>query len=376
MAVVLAFTGGAARSVPSRRPTSRGALSSRPTRPQLTFRAGINFVTRRRVRVRLEGAAGHRPEAVRLRGPRGQQAADDRAVPPHQSRRQSEARRAAARARFATAIDEEREAARDDTRVFVIFLDDYHTRLGSSLAVRQPLTQFIQNQLRPLDMVAMMYPLTPVTGHRLHAQPRRRSSTPSSTSRGGSTDTSRATCSRSSISARRPRWSRRSATRWSMTALRGLSVRLGSIRDGRKSILYVSEGLQAMLPPQLRSADASQGKVGNPQAFNPLAGENDPREQTAQAFSPGGPVLAAEGRLHRRDAQQHRDLHGRSARARDQRVRHRRERRAAAGSGDAARPRPTRCARSPRKPTAAPSSAATIWPRGSSRRCRIRPPTT
>jgi hypothetical protein len=40
-----------------------------------------------------------------------------------------------------------------------------------------------------------------------------------------------------------------------------------------------------MLPPQLRSADASQGKIGNPQAFNPLAGENDPREQTAQAFS-------------------------------------------------------------------------------------------
>ena len=70
-----------------------------------------------------------------------------------------------------------------------------------------------------------------------------------------------------------------------MTALRGLSVRLGSIRDGRKSILYVSEGLQSMLPPQLRSADASQGKIGNPQAFNPLAGENDPREQTAQAFS-------------------------------------------------------------------------------------------
>ena len=59
--------------------------------------------------------------------------------------------------------DEEREAARDDTRVFVIFLDDYHTRLGSSLAVRQPLSEFIQNQLRPLDLVAIMYPLTPVT---------------------------------------------------------------------------------------------------------------------------------------------------------------------------------------------------------------------
>ena len=81
------------------------------------------------------------------------------------------------------------------------------------------------------------------------------------------------------------------------------------MREGRKSIIYVSEGLQSMLPPQMRSADASQGKLGNPQAFNPLAGENDPREQTAQAFCAGGPVLAVEGRLHRRDAEQHRDLH-------------------------------------------------------------------
>src|SRR5215813_12501557 len=70
-----------------------------------------------------------------------------------------------------------------------------------------------------------------------------------------------------------------------MTALRGLSIRLGSIREGRKSIIYVSEGLQAMLPPQMRSADASMGKLGNPQAFNPFAGENDPREQTAQTFA-------------------------------------------------------------------------------------------
>ena len=59
--------------------------------------------------------------------------------------------------------DEEREAARDDTRVFIIFLDDYHTRLGSSLAVRQPLSEWVQNNLRPLDMVGIMYPLTPVT---------------------------------------------------------------------------------------------------------------------------------------------------------------------------------------------------------------------
>ena len=180
--------------------------------------------------------------------------------------------------------DEEREAARDDTRVFVIFLDDYHTRLGSSLAVRQPLTEFIQNQLKPLDLVAIMYPLTPVTDvdfTRNHE---------------------RIMGAIQKFEGRKYRYEPRNLfeeqyqrapteiveqirNQVVMTALRGLSVRLGSIRDGRKSIIYVSEGLQAMLPPQMRSADASTGKLGNPQAFNPLAGENDPREQTAQTFA-------------------------------------------------------------------------------------------
>jgi VWFA-related protein len=180
--------------------------------------------------------------------------------------------------------DEEREARRDDTRVFVIFLDDYHTRLGSSLAVRQPLSEFIQNQLRPLDMVAIMYPLTPVSdidftrnhekiinaiqhfeGRKYRYEPRNLFEEQYQRAPTEVVEEIR--------------------NQVVMTALRGLSVRLGSIREGRKSILYVSEGLQSMLPPQLRSADASMPKVGNPQAFNPLAGENDPHEQTAQAFS-------------------------------------------------------------------------------------------
>ena len=36
------------------------------------------------------------------------------------------------------------------------------------------------------------------------------------------------------------------------------SIRLGSLREGRKSIVFVSEGFTAMLPPQMRRMDASQ----------------------------------------------------------------------------------------------------------------------
>ena len=58
--------------------------------------------------------------------------------------------------------DEETEAARDDVRIFAILLDDYHVRRSNSVSVREPLTRFIQTQLRPNDMIAVMYPLTPV----------------------------------------------------------------------------------------------------------------------------------------------------------------------------------------------------------------------
>ena len=61
-------------------------------------------------------------------------------------------------------IDEEIEISRDDVRLFVFFFDDYHVRLGNSLSVKEPLIRFIQNEVRPNDIVGMMYPLTPVDG--------------------------------------------------------------------------------------------------------------------------------------------------------------------------------------------------------------------
>src|SRR5881296_2329635 len=58
-----------------------------------------------------------------------------------------------------TDYDEEMEAARDDVRLFAIFLDDYHVRKGASLAVRGQLAQFVDTQLGPSDMIGVMYPL-------------------------------------------------------------------------------------------------------------------------------------------------------------------------------------------------------------------------
>ena len=70
-------------------------------------------------------------------------------------------------ARPATSIsnrnDEEREADRRDVRVFVIFFDDYHVRFENGQRASLQLTEFLRNNLLPTDLVAVMYPLTPVS---------------------------------------------------------------------------------------------------------------------------------------------------------------------------------------------------------------------
>ena len=58
-----------------------------------------------------------------------------------------------------TDYDEEAEAARDDVRLFAIFLDDYHVRRGTSMVARGQLAKFVETQLGPSDMIGVMYPL-------------------------------------------------------------------------------------------------------------------------------------------------------------------------------------------------------------------------
>jgi VWFA-related protein len=56
-------------------------------------------------------------------------------------------------------LRESREAAADPrARVFVIFLDTYHTRLEGSASIRQPLVRFLDRVLGPDDLVALMTP--------------------------------------------------------------------------------------------------------------------------------------------------------------------------------------------------------------------------
>ena len=181
-------------------------------------------------------------------------------------------------------IDEETELARDDVRLFVLFLDDYHVRFSNSLSVKEPLVRFVQTQLRPNDVIGIMYPLTPVDGISFT---RNTASTISAIERfeGRKFDYRPRNTFEEQYARAPSEIVEQIRNQVVMTALRGLSTRLGGLREGRKAIIYVSEGLTAMLPPQLRTSDASLGRLGSPGPRDPLADENNPREETASFFA-------------------------------------------------------------------------------------------
>ena len=175
-----------------------------------------------------------------------------------------------------TDYDEEAEAARDDVRLFAIFLDDYHVRKGSSMSVRKQLMQFVQTQIGPSDMLGVMYPLESTASVRMTRNH-------SAVTRGLEQFTGRkyeyqpkndyeekyAYYPAETVEQIR--------NQVSLSALKALIVHMGSLKEGRKSLILVSEGYTNILPPQMRSQNA-QMPGGNP---NPQAGVNDINEDRA-----------------------------------------------------------------------------------------------
>ena len=181
-------------------------------------------------------------------------------------------------------IDEETEAARDDVRLFGIFLDDYHVRRGASMVARDQIARFVETQLGPSDMVGLMYPLTPLDavrftrnhdaiegalhqflGRKFEYDPkndleRKYAYYPTETVEKIRNDVS-------------------------LSALKAMIIHMGGLKEGRKALILVSEGYSGMLPPQMRNECAQCGNVGNPAAGNPMAGQGSATEDRAQWIS-------------------------------------------------------------------------------------------
>jgi VWFA-related protein len=166
--------------------------------------------------------------------------------------------------------DEEREASRPDVRLFTILLDDYHVRRGNDLAVRKPLQEFINNQLAPADMVALMYPLTPVTDIRFS---RNRDTLMGAIDKfeGRKFNYDPRNQFEEQYAFYPAAVVERIRNQVTMDALKAACIQMGALREGRKSIIFVSEGFTSTLPTQLSDPVAAQPGMNNPNRRNPNA---------------------------------------------------------------------------------------------------------
>ena len=203
------------------------------------------------------------------------------------------------------------EAAREDVRLFAIFLDDYHIdkRPDITLPLRETLTKFIK-QLGPNDLVALMDPLTTLVRPEVHARRKTTCCSGFATSRAAAARRIPVKSAIEEAQLTQRNWLELRAG-VTLSALEALATQMGGLREGRKSILFFSQG--PPLPPEQSQRTALSRSHGGGQSRQ----RHHPRDRSAPA-------------RHRSDSAA-----------------------------------PTRCGGSPPTPAAAPSSTPTIRPSNS-----------
>lgn len=158
------------------------------------------------------------------------------------------------------------EAARDDVRLFAVFMDDYH--LGrfpqEMLPLRKGLSDFLGTMMGPLDLVTVMNPITPLSAlewTRDKAKLVREIKTYE-----GRNDNF---IGRSALeeSQNLSRNISRVRSQVVITALQALVMHLSGLREGRKTLLFVSHGIPLLfdisLEPDFQAIlrEANRGNV-------------------------------------------------------------------------------------------------------------------
>jgi VWFA-related protein len=144
--------------------------------------------------------------------------------------------------------------------------------------------RFLQQHVGPLDMIGLMYPLTPVADVRLT---RNHEALVREVARfeGRKFDYRPRNQFEDQYSMYPAEVVERIRNQVSLSALRSIITRLGGIREGRKSVILVSEGYSNYLPPQLRDPVADMPAIGNRNRRLPGLGDNSPAEDRARFFS-------------------------------------------------------------------------------------------
>ncbi len=135
----------------------------------------------------------------------------------------------------------ELEAAREDVRIFAIFLDDYHVEKAPqiTLRVRKALKEFVR-QFGPNDLVAVMTPLTPLTHLRFtRSREDLLAQMEDFEGRRHQVFPAKSALEEAQLASRNV-WEIRGGV--TLSALEALVTYLGGLREGRKSVLFVSQG--------------------------------------------------------------------------------------------------------------------------------------
>ncbi|MSO55489.1 MAG: VWA domain-containing protein [Acidobacteria bacterium] len=168
--------------------------------------------------------------------------------------------------------DEQTEAAREDVRLFAIFLDDYHVRLENSMRSREPIARFVENQLQGADMAGIMYPLWSISDVLLT---RNRASVASAIRSfvGRKYDyTPRNLFEERYVHYVSTMEAERIRNQVTLSALKGLITRIGGLSDRRKAIILISEGFTNSLPAQVQdpiAATPGSGGLSRPDPISP-----------------------------------------------------------------------------------------------------------
>jgi VWFA-related protein len=139
-------------------------------------------------------------------------------------------------------LDERTEAARADSRLVAIFLDDYHVGAGAATGrVREALTRFVDRDLGPRDLVIVMKPLDSLLTIRLtRDRDQVHRAIDAFDGRKGAYDPR--TAFEQNYIANTPARIEAARAQVTISALNALAIHLGSLSNARKTIVLVSEG--------------------------------------------------------------------------------------------------------------------------------------
>src|SRR3954467_10953050 len=180
-----------------------------------------------------------------------------------------------------TAVDERQAASGDDARLFAIFLDDYHIADANTDRVRSSLLDFVDHDVTAGDLLVVVRPLDSLLAIRMtrdHAAAR--AAIESFTGRKGDYEPRNA-YERDFI-AGTPARIDSARNQVALSAINALAVHLGSLTDGRKTLIVASGNVgradrrrgQEYLPTLdtiIRSANRSNVSV---YPFDPRGGDD------------------------------------------------------------------------------------------------------